>query len=136
MRNFGISRKFGGASAVWCHLIGSYFYSWHEIGTKDLPAMIDYVLGVTEQQNLYYIGFSQGTTVFFVLASEKPEYNDKIRLMIALSPVAYVSHMVSPGFKMLFEFIWNTQVRINIIAERENCGQNYYNCETNSERIK
>lgn len=71
-------------------------FSWHEVGVYDLPAMIDHILDVTKQDALKYIGHSQGTTVFFVLTSERPEYNQKVSLMIALSPVAFMSKVKSP----------------------------------------
>jgi lysosomal acid lipase/cholesteryl ester hydrolase len=71
-------------------------FSWHEIGQFDLPAMIDYTLGQTGQSKLHYAGHSQGTTSFFVMASLKPEYNDKIITMHALAPVAFMSNLVSP----------------------------------------
>jgi hypothetical protein len=32
-----------------------------------------------------------GTTAAFVLLSEKPEYNQKIKLFVALAPVAYMT---------------------------------------------
>lgn len=68
-------------------------FSWHEMGIYDLPAMIDYILYKTGQKQLFYIGFSQGTTQFWVLMSLKPEYNRKIKLMSALAPVAYTGHI-------------------------------------------
>lgn len=68
-------------------------FSWHEMGMYDLPAMIDYILYQTGQQQLFYIGFSQGTTQFWVLMSLRPEYNKKIKLMSALAPVAYTGHI-------------------------------------------
>ncbi|KAL6437932.1 hypothetical protein ACFW04_004322 [Cataglyphis niger] len=68
-------------------------FSWHEMGIYDLPAMIDYILFKTGQKQLFYIGFSQGTTQFWVLMSLKPEYNRKIKLMTALAPVAYTGHI-------------------------------------------
>jgi lysosomal acid lipase/cholesteryl ester hydrolase len=40
-----------------------HFYSWQEMGTYDLPAAIDYVMGHTGQKDLYYIGHSMGTTL-------------------------------------------------------------------------
>lgn len=76
-------------------------FSWHEIGVYDLPAMIDYVLNETGQENLKYIGHSQGTTSFFVMASERPEYNEKIGLMVALSPVAFMSNARSPIVRLI-----------------------------------
>lgn len=76
-------------------------FSWHEVGYYDLPAMIDYALNSTGQEKLKYIGHSQGTTSFWVMGSERPEYNDKISLMVALSPVAFMSHLKSPIIRLL-----------------------------------
>lgn len=80
----------------------AFDYSWHEMGVYDLPAFIDYILTKTEQRNLYYIGHSMGTTMFYVMASTRPEYNSKIKLMISLSPVAYMAHIKSSMFRMLY----------------------------------
>lgn len=61
-------------------------FSWHEIGIYDLPAMIDYILFETKQNQLSYIGHSQGVTAAMVMLSSKPEYNEKIRVMHAMTP--------------------------------------------------
>lgn len=66
--------------------------------------MIDYALGVTGQSQVYYAGHSQGTTSFFVMASERPEYNQKIRLMSALAPVAFMSNIPNPFMRFLANF--------------------------------
>jgi lysosomal acid lipase/cholesteryl ester hydrolase len=66
------------------------------MGVYDLPAAIDYVLEQTSQPDLYYIGHSMGTTMFFVLTSTLTEYNAKIRLMTALAPIAYMAFVKSP----------------------------------------
>ncbi|XP_017770538.1 PREDICTED: uncharacterized protein LOC108558213, partial [Nicrophorus vespilloides] len=79
-------------------------FSWHEIGKFDLPALIDHILELTQEDKLFYIGHSQGTTAFFVMASERPEYNDKIRLMSALAPVAYMDHADNPINSILSQF--------------------------------
>ncbi|KAM3956191.1 LOW QUALITY PROTEIN: lysosomal acid lipase/cholesteryl ester hydrolase-like [Aphomia sociella] len=63
-------------------------FSFDEIGRYDLPAKIDYILNKTNEEQLTYIGH-MGCTVFFVLCSELPEYNSKIKLMIAFSAVAF-----------------------------------------------
>lgn len=63
------------------------------MGIYDLPAMIDYILSRTGEKQLFYIGFSQGTTQFWILTSLKPEYNEKIKLMSAMAPVAYMGHV-------------------------------------------
>ncbi|XP_077275793.1 lipase 3-like isoform X2 [Temnothorax americanus] len=64
-------------------------YSFHEIGTKDLPAMFDYILNYTKQKDLYYIGHSMGGAALLVLLSSKPEYNIKIKMAICLAPTSF-----------------------------------------------
>lgn len=68
-------------------------FSFHEIGKYDLPASIDYILDESNYTQVNYIGHSQGTTSFFVMMSERPEYNEKVSMMIALAPVAYVDNV-------------------------------------------
>ena len=36
-------------------------FSWAEIGRYDIPAVIQYIIRVTGQDKLAYVGFSQGT---------------------------------------------------------------------------
>ncbi|XP_055523108.1 lipase 1-like, partial [Wyeomyia smithii] len=79
-------------------------FSWHEIGFYDLPAMIDYILVQSGHQKLHYIGHSQGNTSFYVMASTRPEYNEKIHLMQALAPVAYTQYIQSPLLKIMSLF--------------------------------
>ncbi|XP_045485248.1 lipase 3-like [Pieris rapae] len=76
-------------------------FSFHEMGMIDLPATIDFVLKKTNKSSLIYIAHSQGTTAFFIMCSLRPEYNKKITLMIALSPVAWMSHIKSPVVNIL-----------------------------------
>ncbi|XP_071650480.1 lipase 3-like isoform X1 [Temnothorax longispinosus] len=64
-------------------------YSFYEIGTKDLPAMFDYILNYTKQKDLYYIGHSMGGTTLLTLLSTKPEYNIKIKMAIGLAPACF-----------------------------------------------
>lgn len=64
-------------------------YSFHEVGTKDLPAMFDYIFNYTKQKDLYYVGHSMGVTSLLVLLSSKPEYNMKIKMATGLAPVAF-----------------------------------------------
>ncbi|XP_061720262.1 lipase 1-like [Cydia pomonella] len=71
-------------------------YSFHEHGVYDLAAITDYVLNATGEQSLQSIGHSEGTTNHFVLGSQRPEYNDKFRLFIALAPVAFLSNLILP----------------------------------------
>lgn len=76
-------------------------FSWHEIGAIDLPTMIDYTLEKSQAEKIFYIGHSQGTTSFFVMASTFPEYNDKIRLMVALAPVAFMENIPNIAIRLI-----------------------------------
>lgn len=87
------------------------FPSWHEIGTLDLPAMIDYILGATSREKLFYLAHSQGSTAFFVMSCELPEYQEKVEAMHALAPIAYMSHTISPPFRLLAPLAGSIQVR-------------------------
>lgn len=64
-------------------------YTFEDIGTKDLPAMIDFILRHTQQEQLHYVGHSQGGTVFLVLNSVMPEYNQKFKSVHLLAGVGY-----------------------------------------------
>lgn len=76
-------------------------FSWHEMGTRDVPAEIDYILATTGHKKLFYIGHSMGTTMFFVMMSQRPEYNAKVRAMIAFAPEAHFT----PSKSRIFHFI-------------------------------
>ena len=65
------------------------------MGVYDLPAVIDYTLHYTAQKSLYYVGHSMGSTMFYVLMSMKPEYNAKIRHMVALAPAVFLRNTKS-----------------------------------------
>lgn len=73
-------------------------FSWHEMGFYDLPSSIDYILNETKFEKLNYIGFSQGTISFFVMASLRPEYNDKIIEANLLAPVTSLKGIRNPYF--------------------------------------
>lgn len=71
-------------------------FSWNEIAIYDMPAMFDYVTYVTGEESFHYAGHSQGTTVYFVLMSTIPRYNEKIKSAHLLAPVGFMNHMKSP----------------------------------------
>ncbi|XP_054260841.1 lipase 1-like [Macrosteles quadrilineatus] len=68
-------------------------FGLHELGTKDLPAVIDYILKTTGQTKLHLAAHSGGNSMAFAMASQKPEYNDKLKSLQALSPFVFVSKM-------------------------------------------
>lgn len=85
-------------------------FSYDEMALKDLPAVVNYILKVTGQEQIFYIGHSQGTTIAFMAFSTLPELASKIKLFFGLAPVATVAFTESPMTKMsvLPEFvIWD-----------------------------
>ncbi|KAK7871600.1 hypothetical protein R5R35_001792 [Gryllus longicercus] len=76
-------------------------FSWHEMGIYDLPAVIDYILATTGTKQLHYVGHSMGTTMFYVMGSERPEYNAKIRGAFTMAPVAFQANSKTPFIKTL-----------------------------------
>ncbi|XP_063628889.1 lysosomal acid lipase/cholesteryl ester hydrolase-like [Cydia splendana] len=75
-------------------------FSFHEMGYYDLAATIDFVLDQTSEEKILAIGHSQGASQFFALTSLRPEYNEKIKLFLALAPGAYFFNM-----PLLFQII-------------------------------
>lgn len=61
-------------------------------GVYDLPAQIDYVLEFTQQEQLSFVGHSQGGTVGFVLLAELPEYGKKVKIFHAMAPPVILVH--------------------------------------------
>ncbi|XP_038220209.1 lipase 3-like [Zerene cesonia] len=80
-------------------------FSFEEMGTHDLPATIDYILNKTFRPKLTYIGYSQGTTTFFIMCSSKPEYNEKINHAVLLAPVTWLTHTKYPLMKFWAQIV-------------------------------
>ncbi|XP_071952706.1 gastric triacylglycerol lipase-like isoform X2 [Antedon mediterranea] len=71
-------------------------WSWDAMALYDLPAMINYVLDVSHQKNLFYVGHSQGTLIAFAALSQNKDLNKKVKMFFALAPVAAMSNITSP----------------------------------------
>ncbi|XP_048194701.1 lysosomal acid lipase/cholesteryl ester hydrolase-like [Perognathus longimembris pacificus] len=74
-------------------------FSFDEMAKFDLPASIDYVLNKTGQEQLYYVGHSQGTTIGFLGFSQIPELAQKIKMFYALAPLISLDFSFSPAIK-------------------------------------
>ncbi|XP_023303354.2 lipase 3 [Lucilia cuprina] len=95
-------------------------FTFHEMGKYDLPATIDYVLNTTDHKQLHYIGHSQGTMTFFIMCSERPEMcENKIMLMQALAPVAFIKHAKSPVVEFLAFFHEPLALLLKLIGAHE-----------------
>ncbi|KAF2901735.1 hypothetical protein ILUMI_04463 [Ignelater luminosus] len=76
-------------------------FSFHEMGTYDIPAQIDFVSDTT-QQKIIYIGYSLGTTTAFIYGTTYPEIaEEKIKTFICLAPAVFLFGWRSPT-KYLF----------------------------------
>ncbi|KAJ8735322.1 hypothetical protein PYW07_006942 [Mythimna separata] len=93
-------------------------FSFEEIGMYDLPAMIDYILEVTKKDKLHYIGHSQGGTVFLVMASMLPEYNQKLESVHLLAGVGYQDYFPNAQLQqtaVMTDLIYSTAVQMGAV---------------------
>ncbi|KAG0131268.1 Alpha/Beta hydrolase protein [Tuber indicum] len=81
-------------------------WAWNirQMGTSDLPALIDHVLSVTCFPKLGLICHSQGTTQTFVALAkqQRPDIGSKISVFCALAPAAYAGSLID---KFCFKFM-------------------------------
>eukprot|EP00163_Fabomonas_tropica_P014775 TRINITY_DN2685_c0_g1_i1.p1 TRINITY_DN2685_c0_g1~~TRINITY_DN2685_c0_g1_i1.p1 ORF type:complete len:479 (+),score=101.13 TRINITY_DN2685_c0_g1_i1:282-1718(+) len=70
--------------------VKNWNFNWDQMAQYDLPAMINYVTKETEREQVVYIGHSQGTMVGFAQFTEGSTIAAKIKLFIALAPVAFL----------------------------------------------
>lgn len=71
-------------------------WSFDEIGRYDVAACVDHVLEATGARKLTIMALSQGVTITLVLLSTRPEYNEKVDLVIGYGPVANITHSGQP----------------------------------------
>lgn len=87
----------------------------YEHSHYDLRQQVEYVLEVTKQKSLFYVGHSQGTTVMFQrLAEADEQWQKKIRTFFALAPAGGFFKPFYP-----FRFLENNviQALIQIVLE-------------------
>lgn len=66
-------------------------FAWH-----DIPDSIEYILRVTKEPSVSYVGFSQGTAQAFAALSIHPELNERINVFIALAPAMRPAGLSAP----------------------------------------
>uniref|UniRef100_A0A7M4ETB3 Lipase n=1 Tax=Crocodylus porosus TaxID=8502 RepID=A0A7M4ETB3_CROPO len=116
-------------------------FSYDEMAKYDLPAVINFIVQKTGQEQVYYVGHSQGTTIAFIAFSTMPQLARRIKLYFALAPVASPKHVKSPlaklrlfsdtTIKILFgnkEFLPHTYFGEVISAEICSCPISEYVC--------
>lgn len=117
-------------------------FSWHEMGVYDLSSMVDYVLKHTGQKSMHFVGVSQGATIFLVLTSLHPEYNNKFKTAQLLAPVAFVSNMKGPIAKFFAPVLGTRNIISMALEGSEMISTNNFfkellalNCKNESYRI-
>uniref|UniRef100_A0A8C9LFJ7 Partial AB-hydrolase lipase domain-containing protein n=1 Tax=Pavo cristatus TaxID=9049 RepID=A0A8C9LFJ7_PAVCR len=88
-------RNSGGNHEFWV-------FSFDEMAKFDLPAAINFIVKKTGQEKLYYIDYSQGTTVTLIAFSTVPELAQKIKLFFALAHATAIKYARSPATKLLY----------------------------------
>ncbi|MEE6485521.1 hypothetical protein FKM82_014314 [Ascaphus truei] len=71
-------------------------FSYDEMAKQDLPAVVNFILQKTGQEQIYYVGHSQGTTIGFIAFSTMPQLAKRIKMFFALAPVATIKFSSSP----------------------------------------
>uniref|UniRef100_A0A673K5I9 Lysosomal acid lipase/cholesteryl ester hydrolase-like n=1 Tax=Sinocyclocheilus rhinocerous TaxID=307959 RepID=A0A673K5I9_9TELE len=97
-------------------------FSHDELAKKDLPAVINSITKTTGQEQIFYVGHSQGTTIAFIAFSTMPELASKIKMFFALAPVATVGLTKSPMSKLSVIpefFIWDLFGRKDFFPQNE-----------------
>ena len=81
-----------------------WVFSWQEMAEYDLPAMVDWVISVTNQKQVYYIGHSQGTLVALTKMASDFNFRAKIRKSYLMAPFVTLQNIQS-NVRKLLEFI-------------------------------
>jgi pimeloyl-ACP methyl ester carboxylesterase len=88
-------------------------FDWEQMGTKDTPAVIDFILDKTGHEKINYIGHSEGTTQIMAGASLIPEYyKEKMLLCVFLAPPAAMSN----NSVAILEFLAQKPMRLLLLA--------------------
>ena len=78
-------------------------FSIDEFALYDIPDTIEYILEVTGQPSLSYIGFSQGTAQAFATLSIHPYLNQKVDVFVALAPAMAPTSLSNPTVDSLMK---------------------------------
>ncbi|XP_023953085.1 lipase 1-like [Bicyclus anynana] len=79
-------------------------FSWDEIGERDLPALVEHVSAISGRRRMHYVGYSQGTTAFLVMAALRPEYGARFLSFQALAPAAFNEYSDNPARDELMQY--------------------------------
>lgn len=72
-----------------------------EMGRHDVPAMIDYITNYTSSDTINYVGYSQGSSIYFIMCSEQQSYCGRVQVVIFLAPGSRLTYTKSIPFRLL-----------------------------------
>ncbi|KAH0623594.1 hypothetical protein JD844_006513 [Phrynosoma platyrhinos] len=105
-----------------------WMFSYDEMAKYDVPATINFILNKTGQEQIFYIGHSQGTTMAFIAFSTMPQVAKKIKMFFGLAPAATVKFSTSPMTKLaLFPELL---LKVRSLLYFRNCCSKYVFCLT------
>lgn len=93
-------------------------FSWDQMASFDLPAVMEYIKLKTKQEQLYYVGHSQGTMIAFAEFSSNQQLAKSVRKFFALGPVSYLGNMESP-LKYLAGLVPELKLVFKILGVRD-----------------
>lgn len=71
-------------------------FGFEESALNDYPVFVDFILEATGSEDLFFVGYSMGTTQYLIMLAELPEYNDKFRAGFLLGPTAFGARATNP----------------------------------------
>ncbi|KAI5012837.1 hypothetical protein ZWY2020_025103 [Hordeum vulgare] len=71
-------------------------WSWDELASNDLSAMLQYVYDQSAQQKVHYVGHSLGTLIALAALSDQQQHVSMLRSAGLLSPIAFLNKVSSP----------------------------------------
>ncbi|XP_061491398.1 lysosomal acid lipase/cholesteryl ester hydrolase-like [Rhineura floridana] len=77
-------------------------FSIHEMGYYDIPAVLYFILNKTRQQQLYYVGHSEGSAIGFIAFSTWPKLAERVKVFFALGPVTTLTFCTTPIIKAAY----------------------------------
>ncbi|RZF38618.1 hypothetical protein LSTR_LSTR010717 [Laodelphax striatellus] len=81
-------------------------FSFDEMGTNDLYAIIRFILDATKASKVSYVGFSMGATAAYVMLSSEPQTNQWISRMVNIAPVAYLDYSEMTFIERLSAYVF------------------------------
>ena len=104
----------------------------------DYPAAIDYILEATKQEDLFYVGYSMGATHYFMLLSELPEYNAKIKAGFVMGPAVFIGNRFLRMGKPFYEYMMSALdwLGMNELFSKSLADLNHYTCTKDNNHAK